>query len=61
LPAAAACTIDQVTQLTGISKKTIYGLRCQTTKGSFAPAMKVGGRLVWDPDELDAWLATRKA
>lgn len=53
-------TIDQVSELTGITKKAIYQLRCQTRPGSFAPAMKVGGRLVWDPDELDAWLVTKR-
>lgn len=35
----------------------IYALRA---KGSLPPAYRVGGRLLWDADEVAAWLSQQR-
>jgi excisionase family DNA binding protein len=46
-------TIDEVAECLRVPVLTIRWLR---TEGRFAPAIKVGRRLVWDAADLDAWI-----
>lgn len=46
-------TIVEVAELLRVPVLTIRWLR---QEGRFAPAIKVGRRLVWDRRELDAWV-----
>lgn len=49
--------IDEVALIFGLSRESIYHRRA---KGDFAPAIRVGGRLRWDPDDLKVWLEARR-
>ena len=46
-------TIEEVARSLRVSVPTIRWLR---QEGRFAPAIKVGRRVVWDEDELLAWV-----
>jgi Helix-turn-helix domain len=50
-------TIKDVAERTRIPLEMIRWLRQQ---GRFAPAIKVGRRLVWDVADLDAWLIAER-
>lgn len=49
-------TIDEVAERLRVPVQTIRWLR---QEGRFAPAYKVGRRLLWAPAEVDAWLAAQ--
>jgi excisionase family DNA binding protein len=52
-------TIEEVTQSLRVSVPTVRWLR---QEGRFAPAIKVGRRVLWDEEALMAWLeANREA
>lgn len=46
-------TIDEVAELLRVPVLTVRWLR---QEGRFAPAIRVGRRLVWDRRELDDWV-----
>lgn len=46
-------TIEEVADRLRVSVLTVRWLR---QEGRFAPAIKIGRRLVWDEDELDLWV-----
>jgi excisionase family DNA binding protein len=46
-------TIDEVAERLRVSVLSVRWLR---REGQFAPAIKVGRRLVWDARDIDAWL-----
>lgn len=50
-------TIKDAAERTRVPVEMIRWLRQQ---GRFAPAIKVGRRLVWDVADLDAWLIAEK-
>jgi excisionase family DNA binding protein len=50
-------TIEEVAEYTRVPVETIRWLR---KEGRFAPAIKVGRRLVWDVGDLDAWLRSQR-
>ena len=50
-------TIKDAAERTRVPVEMIRWLRQQ---GRFAPAIKVGRRLVWDVADLDAWLSAEK-
>lgn len=50
-------TIDEVAERLRVSVLTVRWLR---QEGRFAPAIKVGRRLVWDARDIDAWLKARR-
>jgi excisionase family DNA binding protein len=50
-------TIDEVAERLRVSVLTVRWLR---QEGRFAPAIKVGRRLVWDAREIDAWLKAQR-
>jgi excisionase family DNA binding protein len=52
-PTSTLLTIDEVAARLRVPVLTIRWLR---QEGRFAPAIKVGRRLVWDVRDLDAWL-----
>lgn len=47
----------QAAAYTGIAKSTLEKLRCN---GGGAPFIRVGRVVLYDPDDLDAWLAAHK-
>ena len=52
-------TIEEVAQSLRVTVPTVRWLR---QEGRFAPAIKVGRRVLWDEEALTAWLeANRKA
>lgn len=50
-------TIDEVAERLRVPVLTIRWLR---QEGRFAPAIKVGRRLVWDVKDIDAWLEAQR-
>lgn len=50
-------TIDEVAERLRVPVLTIRWLR---QEGRFAPAIKVGRRLVWDVADLDTWIAHQR-
>ncbi|WP_152185551.1 helix-turn-helix transcriptional regulator [Segeticoccus rhizosphaerae] len=46
-------TIDEVAEQLRVPVLTIRWLR---QEGRFAPAIRVGRRLVWDVSDIDAWV-----
>lgn len=48
----------EVREIVPVSRPTIYALMA---KGKFPKAMRIGGKLFWPRDEIDAWLEARKA
>jgi excisionase family DNA binding protein len=46
-------TIEEVARAVRVSVPTVRWLR---QEGRFAPAIKVGRRVVWDESELMAWM-----
>ena len=46
-------TIDEVAEHLRVAVMTIRWLR---TEGRFAPAIKVGRRLVWDRQDIEKWI-----
>ena len=50
-------TIDEVAERLRVSVTTVRWLR---QEGRFAPAIKVGRRLVWDVDALNDWLEVQR-
>jgi len=46
-------TIDEVAERLRVTVLTVRWLR---QEGRFAPAIKVGRRLVWDARDVDAWI-----
>jgi excisionase family DNA binding protein len=54
---ACLLTIDEVAELLRVPVLTIRWLR---QEGRFAPAIKVGRRLVWDRRELDEWVDAQR-
>jgi excisionase family DNA binding protein len=50
-------TIEEVAQRLRVSVETVRWLRQQ---GRFAPAIKVGRRLMWDAGDVDAWLKAQR-
>ena len=50
-------TIEEVAERLRVSVETVRWLRQQ---GRFAPAIKVGRRLMWDARDIDAWLKAHR-
>jgi excisionase family DNA binding protein len=50
-------TIEEVAERLRVKVLTIRWLRHE---GRFPPAIKVGGRLVWDAGDLEAWLEAQR-
>jgi excisionase family DNA binding protein len=50
-------TIDEVAEYLRVAVLTIRWLR---QEGRFAPAIKVGRRLVWDRADLEAWVVSNR-
>jgi excisionase family DNA binding protein len=50
-------TIEEVADRLRVSVLTVRWLRQQ---GRFAPATKVGRRLMWDARDVDAWLRAQR-
>ena len=49
--------IDEVAERLRVPVLTVRWLR---QEGRFAPAIKVGRRLVWDVKDVDAWLEAQR-
>lgn len=49
--------VEQAANLTGLSASTLNKLR---VFGGGPPFLKLGRRVVYDPGDLDAWLAERR-
>lgn len=47
----------QAAAYTGLAKSTLEKLRCN---GGGAPYIRVGRVVLYDPDDLDAWLSAHK-
>ena len=50
-------TIEEVAKLLRVSVLTVRWLR---QEGRFAPAIRVGRRLVWDARDVAAWLDSQR-
>lgn len=50
-------TIDEVAERLRVSVLTIRWLR---QEGRFAPAIRVGRRVVWDVKEIDDWIESHR-
>jgi len=55
--AAELLTIEEVADWLRVSVLTVRWLR---QEGRFAPAIKVGRRLVWDAHDVAAWLEAHR-
>jgi excisionase family DNA binding protein len=53
----AYLTIEEVAQCLRLSVPTVRWLR---QEGRFAPAIRVGRRLLWDEAALDVWLESNR-
>lgn len=53
----AYLTIDEVAESLRVSVPTVRWLR---QEGRFAPAIRVGRRVVWDEQELLAWVQANR-
>lgn len=51
--------IEQVSDITGYSKKTIYKMKCLGAIPSYSPHGK-GGKVFFKRDEIYQWLTSRK-
>ena len=49
-------TIKEAADILGVSVNTIY----KWTSAKKIPYVKVGGRVMFDPDDLEAWIEARK-
>lgn len=47
--------IDMLAKLLGVSKSTIYRLRCYSPE-KVPPAIKIGSHVRWRPSDVQAWL-----
>jgi len=50
-------TIDEVAERLRVTVLTVRWLR---QEGRFAPAIKVGRRLVWDARDVEAWIDAQR-
>ena len=50
-------TVDEVAARLRVTVATIRWLR---QEGRFAPAVRIGRRVLWDADELQAWVAVQR-
>jgi excisionase family DNA binding protein len=50
-------TIDEVSVMLRVSVPTLRWLR---QEGRFAPAIRVGRRLLWDRAEVEAWMESNR-
>jgi excisionase family DNA binding protein len=50
-------TIEEVADRLRVSVLTVRWLR---QEGRFAPAIKIGRRLMWDTHDVDAWLEAQR-
>lgn len=50
-------TIEEVAEYCRVTVLTVRWLR---QEGRFAPAIKIGRRLVWDLSDLDAWIDSQR-
>ena len=50
-------TIDEVAERLRVTVLTVRWLR---QEGRFAPAIKVGRRLVWDARDVEAWINAQR-
>ncbi len=50
-------TIEEVAERLRVSVLTVRWLR---QEGRFVPAIKVGRRLMWDAQDVDAWLNAQR-
>jgi excisionase family DNA binding protein len=50
-------TIDEVAAMLRVSVPTLRWLR---QEGRFAPAIRVGRRLLWDRTEVEAWMDSNR-
>ena len=50
-------TIEEVAARLRVSVLTVRWLR---QEGRFVPAIKVGRRLMWDAQDIDAWLKSQR-
>ena len=50
-------TIDDLVHYTGVAKQTIYNSRNPKSRNNFPiEGKKIGGRLLWDKRQVDAYL-----
>ena len=54
---AELLTIEEVAERLRVSVPTVRWLR---QEGRFVPAIKVGRRLMWDSQDVDAWLKAQR-
>lgn len=54
---APKLNVEQASDLTGLSTSTLNKLR---VFGGGPPFLKLGRRVVYDPADLDAWMAERR-
>jgi excisionase family DNA binding protein len=54
---ARLLTITEVAERLRITVLCVRGLRHE---GRFAPAIKIGRRVMWDERDLDAWIAAQR-
>jgi excisionase family DNA binding protein len=50
-------TLDEVAEYLRVQESTVRWLRVE---GRFAPAIKVGRRLVWERSAIEAWVAQNR-
>lgn len=55
-PAAELLTVDEVAARLRVTVPTLRWLR---TEGRFAPAIKVGRRLLWSVQDIDRWISAQ--
>ncbi len=51
--------IQELADITGLSVRSIYRRRTYM-KETLPPAVKVGGRLRWDVDTVNAWMSAHE-
>lgn len=49
-------TIDELADHLTLSVKSIYNLRASGDASKLPPAVKIGGKLRWRPEDVDAWV-----
>jgi hypothetical protein len=50
-------TVDEAAEWCGITRNTLSYLRME---GRFAPALKIGRRCYWTPEDLVAWIDAQR-
>ncbi|WP_213292242.1 helix-turn-helix transcriptional regulator [Bifidobacterium animalis] len=58
-PATRLLNIDQLAEILGISKYTIYRKRSKGLKNEIPPAINIGKKLFWRQSDVDDWIDNR--